>query len=481
MVTVLSIDGGGIRGIIPGTILGHLESKLQELDGPNARIADYFDVIAGTSTGGLITTMVTAPGVNNRPMFAAKNITSFYLEHSPKIFPEHSRNNFVGKITNLIGGPKYDGKYLKSMLEGLLGNITGKAIVSKNALLSDVCLGTSAAPTFLPPHYFETKDADGKIRTFDLVDGGVAANNPVTQTLMAITHISKQILLGNFELVDMQPMDSNRMLVVSLGTGIAKLEEKYNAKDAARWGMLGWVYNNGASPLLDVYGDASSDMVDIHVSTIFQSLRNEQNYLRIQEDNLAGEASSLDISTIKNMQTLVQIGDSLLKKPVCRVNLETGRPEPVQGGGTNEEALARFAKLLSDERKFRQANRHALQVSGSEDDLLTKKIAELEKIKEDLKQAKDDAMQSWLDSRPLVDELEKMQAELASAKARVLKANTTISELQAQLGTTDMCIKSAKEDEQKFHSSDVATHLRSNTAGSRSVCHLSSSSTPLHQ
>ncbi|KAK6128961.1 hypothetical protein DH2020_037304 [Rehmannia glutinosa] len=307
MVTVLSIDGGGIRGIIPGTILGHLESKLQELDGPNARIADYFDVIAGTSTGGLITTMITAPGVNNRPMFAAKNITSFYLEHSPKIFPEHSRNNFVGKITNLIGGPKYDGKYLKSMLEGLLGNLTvshtltnvviptfdikrlqpiifttkdGKAIVSKNALLSDVCLGTSAAPTFLPPHYFETKDADGKIRTFDLVDGGVAANNP---TLMAITHISKQILLGNFELVDMQPMDSNRMLVLSLGTGIAKLEEKYNAKDAARWGMLGWVYNNGASPLLlDVYGDASSDMVDIHVSTIFQSLRNEQNYLRIQ-------------------------------------------------------------------------------------------------------------------------------------------------------------------------------------------------------
>lgn len=96
---------------------------------------------------------------------------------------------------------------------------------------------------------------------------------------------------------------------------------------------------------------------------------------------------------------------------------------------------------------------HALIVGGAEDDrsnLLTAKIFELEKIKEDLKQAKEDAMQSWLDSRPLIDELEKMQAELASAKARVFKANTTISELQAQLGTTDMCIKSAKEEEQKF-------------------------------
>ena len=57
--------------------------------------------------------------------------------------------------------------------------IQAKADVSKNARLSDVCISTSAAPTFLPAHYFETKDADGKTRTFDLIDGGVAANNPV--------------------------------------------------------------------------------------------------------------------------------------------------------------------------------------------------------------------------------------------------------------------------------------------------------------
>lgn len=54
-----------------------------------------------------------------------------------------------------------------------------KADALKNARLADVCVGTSAAPTFLPAHYFETKNADGKTRTFDLIDGGVAANNPV--------------------------------------------------------------------------------------------------------------------------------------------------------------------------------------------------------------------------------------------------------------------------------------------------------------
>jgi patatin-like phospholipase/acyl hydrolase len=52
--------------------------------------------------------------------------------------------------------------------------------VSKNALLSDVCISTSAAPTYLPGHQFETKDKDGKPRAFNLVDGGVAANNPVS-------------------------------------------------------------------------------------------------------------------------------------------------------------------------------------------------------------------------------------------------------------------------------------------------------------
>ncbi|KAG8365849.1 hypothetical protein BUALT_Bualt17G0014700 [Buddleja alternifolia] len=364
MVTVLSIDGGGIRGIIPGRILANLESKLQKLDGPDARIANYFDVLAGTSTGGLITAMLAAPGKDNRPLFTAENITSFYLQHCPQIFP-NSRN--------VIGGPKYDGKYLKTLVKELLHNLTmshtltnvvipafdikslqpviftteaGKANVSKNALLADVCLGTSAAPTYLPPHYFETKDEEGKTRTFDLVDGGVAANNP---TLMAMTHISK-------ELLNVEPKDRKQMLVLSLGTGLGQHEEKYNAKDATRWGMLGWVYNKGATPLFEIFGDASSDMVDIHVSTIFQSQHNEKNYLRIQEDSLSGDASSLDISTTNNMQTLVQVGDNLLKKPVSRVNLETGRPEPVQGEGTNEEALAQFAKLLSDERKFRQSS-----------------------------------------------------------------------------------------------------------------------------
>ncbi|KAF0908531.1 hypothetical protein E2562_026322 [Oryza meyeriana var. granulata] len=118
IVTVLSIDGGGVRGIIPGTILAFLEEKLQKLDGPEARIADYFDVIAGTSTGGLVTAMLAAPNDQGRPLFAAKDIDGFYLEHCPKIFPPRS-NGPMGLFKSM-SGPKYDGKYLHSVVRELL-------------------------------------------------------------------------------------------------------------------------------------------------------------------------------------------------------------------------------------------------------------------------------------------------------------------------------------------------------------------------
>ncbi|XP_066396253.1 patatin-like protein 2 [Miscanthus floridulus] len=208
LVTILSIDGGGIRGIIPAVVLTFLESELQKLDGEEARLADYFDVIAGTSTGGLVTSMLVAPNNTNRPLFEAKDIQAFYMKHAPKIFPQQ-RGPFgrIMRIFRSLSGPSYDGKYLHEVVRKKLGitrlhetltdvviptfdikrlqpiifssyEVKNEKYSTMDALLSDICISTSAAPTYLPAHYFKTEDFHGNTKEFHLIDGGVAANNP---------------------------------------------------------------------------------------------------------------------------------------------------------------------------------------------------------------------------------------------------------------------------------------------------------------
>ncbi|XP_072997715.1 patatin-like protein 2 isoform X1 [Typha latifolia] len=380
LITILSIDGGGIRGIIPATILSFLESELQKLDGEDARIADYFDVIAGTSTGGLVTAMLAAPDEFNRPLFAAKDIKSFYLEHSPRIFPQYGGVWApVRRVIRALFGPKYSGEYLHSLIKEKLGSIRlhetltnviiptfdikqmhptifssyeVKRKKSLDAKLSDICIATTAAPTYLPAHYFETKDSGGNVREFDLIDGGVAANNPA---LIAIGDVTKELYKGNPDYFPYKPMDYRKFLLISLGTGSAKVEGRYTATYASKWGVLGWLLNGGSTPLVDVFMQSSADMVDIHISVVFQALRSESNYLRIQDDTLIGTVSSVDSSTKENLEDLVEVGERLLKKPVSRVNLEKGVFEPVGNGeGTNEDALRRLAVILSNERRLRE-------------------------------------------------------------------------------------------------------------------------------
>ncbi|OMO74899.1 Patatin/Phospholipase A2-related protein [Corchorus olitorius] len=351
----------------------------QKLDGEKARLADYFDVISGTSTGGLVTAMLTTPNPKegNRPLFAAKDIKDFYLEHCPKIFPQDSSAFAPARsVVKSMMGPKYDGKYLHDIVKEKLGEtklhqtLTNIVIPTfdikqlqpkifcsyevksdpcKDALLSDICIGTSAAPTYLPAHHFHTQDPTGKPIEFNLIDGGVAANNPA---LVAINEVTKEILRGNPEFFPIKPTDYARFLVVSLGTGSAKCQEKYHATQAAKWGLLGWLTSEHSTPLIDIFMQSSSDMVDFHIATVFQALQSEDSYLRIQDDTLSEEMSSVDIATKENLENLVKAGEELLKKPVSRVNLGTGQSEPASKV-TNEQALIRVAEVLSKEKRLR--------------------------------------------------------------------------------------------------------------------------------
>ncbi|KAI3785050.1 hypothetical protein L1987_44160 [Smallanthus sonchifolius] len=317
-ITILSIDGGGIRGIIPAVILDYLESELKRIsENDEASLADYFDVVAGTSTGGLVTAMLTAPNKDNKPLFAAKDIVGFYKDNCPKIFPQlewccdccHgccdpiiAFINMIKKWVKACMGPQYKGGTIRDIIEKNLSTTmldqtltsvviptfdikTMEPVIfssfqndrepSKDALLSDICIGTSAAPTYLPAHGFENRG-----QMFNLVDGGVVANNPC---LAAIGEVARQVKNENPKFLGIEPRDYNRYLVISLGTGSAKDEPRYDAKTAVKWGVFGWLVNSDfTSPLISSFTEANADMIDFLVNSFFEALSSVDNYLRIQ-------------------------------------------------------------------------------------------------------------------------------------------------------------------------------------------------------
>jgi uncharacterized protein len=183
---ILSIDGGGVKGLYSSTILEHLEKKY------GGSCSDYFDMICGTSTGGLIALAVSQK-------ISAIEISKIYTEHGNKIFPK--QNKLIGLLRQTLWKGKFKDDALKKVLTGVFGE---KVIGESNNLLCipsysftdarpwifkydhkegnldrdnkvkyvDVALATSAAPTFLPLAEIEMYDYK------QFIDGGVWANNP---------------------------------------------------------------------------------------------------------------------------------------------------------------------------------------------------------------------------------------------------------------------------------------------------------------
>jgi hypothetical protein len=224
----------------------------------------------------------------------------------------------------------------------------------KNALLSDVCISTSAAPTYLPAHYFQTQDVAGssKEHEYNLIDGRVVANNP---TMVAMTQVTKTLVTKEKnELFPAKPAHCSWFLVLSIGTGSASEQGTYAARQCSQWGITSWLRNKGMAPIVDIFMAASNDLVDIHTAVMFQSLHSDRGYLRIQDSSLHGATA-----TPENMHALIAIRERMLAQRVSRVNVETGKYEAVPEKGSNADALGGFAKQLSEERRMRLERQNA--------------------------------------------------------------------------------------------------------------------------
>lgn len=98
-----------------------------------------------------------------------------------------------------------------------------------------------------------------------------------------MTAMSRKALMKHPDMDGFEPLDYDKYLVISIGKGSAKRKKKYNAKDAATWGLFAWAYdlNDKSNPLLDIIFESSRDVVQYHTSVLFQAKNAEENYLRI--------------------------------------------------------------------------------------------------------------------------------------------------------------------------------------------------------
>jgi hypothetical protein len=317
---ILAIDGGGIRGIIPAYILQQLEAALGK------PIYQSFDVIAGTSTGGLIAMALTTPlATNNNLPMSASAILDLYLNDESKLFVLQTGD--VGAKYNSIalwlqsvlglqtlsqaqqalasGGGPVPRQVLATCytLNGATGVNIGPYLfnwqAAANSPADDYCvweatLGTSSAPTYFPLGQVGAGVANGSNAASRWVaDGGIAANNPA---LYALAWACQNMTA-----------DLNNVLIVSLGTGL--YNPGIEILGGGNWGKVEWTAGfdtngNLTEPLINVLATSNVLSPDQQLQRIMPS----GGYYRLEPVLPYGE-STLDGT---DTQTLLSTAEAFI-------------------------------------------------------------------------------------------------------------------------------------------------------------------------
>ena len=301
---VLSLDGGGVRGILTAKLLLNIENNLNEEHGKNLPIGDWFDLIVGTSTGGLIA-LSAAVG---KP---AAEIFDLYETLIPEIFGDLSKRSRFKSVFM----PKYKNDRLKIATQAFfeettLNDVTTDVCITSLSLqnaaprlhkssynknnagrlgtkLSDIALFTSAAPT-----YFEaSSDEDND----NLVDGGLFANNPCMVALVEALQFDRPSKKGNTPLRDLSQAIDQSLIMVSVGTGQSG-SMPYQSERLAKGGLLQW-----AKPITEAVFTSQSIAADKQAAFILGN-----QYCRINPQ-LTFAMKLDDVSKVNKLKNLADI------------------------------------------------------------------------------------------------------------------------------------------------------------------------------
>ena len=302
---VLSIDGGGIRGIIPAVVLTELERRT------GRRVADLFDLIAGTSTGAILAAALTVRDDSGVLRWTPEELMDLYMSEGPEIFSQ----SLIDKVLNPLG--LLDERYDDEALERTIGRYIGDARLAElatdvlltaydtegrapfffkshvaagapswNHRVSDALRATVAAPTYFEPHLLTTAT-----QRYSLVDGGVFANNPAMSAYAEADRIAA----------------GRPVRMVSLGTG--SLNRRYPYEDVKGWGVVEWV-----RPLIAVVFDGQSDAVTMQLDELLG-----ERHHRFQIE-LNGASDDLDDVRPENLEALRRLGDALVEAETAQLD-----------------------------------------------------------------------------------------------------------------------------------------------------------------
>jgi len=359
---ILSIDGGGIRGIVPAVILARLEEILQQLsNNPDARLADFFDFFAGTSTGSMIVAGLLTPDKNNRPSYSAKEIVDLYFESADAIFQDSLLQDIrsVAGLLNVKYSPDgiesvfqqhFPDTELKDLLKPTLiptydlsrgknyffRQQKAQASARHNYYLKDVLRSATSAITYFPPIQISTVD-QSRQRCF--IDGGIFANNP---GLSAYAEF-------RFHNPSMHAKDT---MMLSLGTG--KQGVQLDCKTTQSWGALEW-----REPADNLFTNAVSDANHYQLKAVYDS---KPNYLRLDAFFKDTDKSSLDDTSKEYLDCLYYLGQKIVQN--------------------NKQAIKSFAQQLINNSPYSDEQHdqtHSLPNKGGRNksgfvDKITKKI-----------------------------------------------------------------------------------------------------------
>jgi len=334
IISVLSIDGGGVRGIIPLQILKALEEKIMDIEMERFNIKDRFqcshlaqkfDVIAGTSTGGIISLGLTVPNGPGSPMpkYRVDDLIRIYTEHAKHIFPK-SKKRYLATMNGLFG-PKYSNKGLITLLQQYFGDsrlseCTTNTIVTAYEIeryvpmffkssdaknkpkhdfyAKDIARATSAAPTYFNPT--RIRSMSGEVFTF--VDGGVNINNPTMSALV--------------EAKELFP-DATDFLVVSIGTG--KTSKAVLYEGIRNKGGIKWI-----SKLIPIMMDGVSLLVDKQIRDILPPIVSGRavipRYFRFQPD-ISANINRMDDVKASTIRQLSYLGAQLALDRELDINI----------------------------------------------------------------------------------------------------------------------------------------------------------------